>query len=777
MTEFELAQESVKIIDNNWLSSASMKNSCREVIAEGCVMLENDGILPFKDNRISIFGRCQINTFFVGYGSGGEVKPTYQVSILEGLLNNGANINKTLMNEYLSWTKENVPSEGSWGNWPLCFEEMPLEDEMVKKASLESDVALVVIGRSAGEDRDIKKEDGSWYLNDKERLMLKTIKKYFDKVCIIINSGSIMDTKEILEYNPNALLYVWQGGQETGNGIADILLGNKNPSGRLTDTIALIEDYPSTNNFSQEYESYYTEDIYVGYRYFNTFAKDKIIYPFGYGLSYTTFDTEVLSIVEDNNIFNLKIKVKNTGSYPGKEVVQVYLSKPLNNPSVELVYFNKTKLLEPDEEEIIDAHINLKDFAMYVDKGINKNSFILPGGQYKLYIGKNSLDIKKIYSKQIKELVLYKTMEACSPIVPFKRMINDNGVKFEEIELRSVDVKKRILDSITLDTPITYEFYTFQDVLDNKITLDELVNSLDEEELETLTRGSLYSMFSPLGPAGNTGTLGASCEKLFKRGIPAISTNDGPSGVRMAVSSSQVPNGITLASTFNTELVSKLTKEIGIETKARSSHILLAPGINIHRNPLCGRNFEYFSEDPYISGKIGSAYVKGVESTGVSSCPKHFACNNQEFMRHINDSILSERALRELYLKPFEICVQEGKPSTIMTSYNKVNGEFSYYNHDLVATILRKEWGYDGLVITDWWMRAAESPLFENLRTQAYRVRATVDVYMPGSTGTWDNPGVSDGTLLDSLHNGGIKLSEIRFCAKNVLKLCLKLFK
>ena len=775
MTEFELAQEKVEVIDHSYKSSSNMKSLCRQAIAEGCVMLENDGVLPLKNKRVSVFGRCQINTFFVGYGSGGEVKPTYQVSILEGLINSGANINTKLSNLYSHWCKDNVPDEGAWGKWPLCFPEMPLDSEIVSEARKDSEVALVVIGRSAGEDRDIIKGEGSWYLNNEEIEMLTIVRKYFDKVCIIINSGSIMDTAKILKFKPNALLYVWQGGQETGNGISDVLLGNSNPSGRSTDTIALIENYPSTINFGKEDYSYYVEDIFVGYRYFNTFAKDKIIYPFGYGLSYTNFETKVLDIKEENNIIDFTLSVRNIGLTAGKEVVQIYLSKPLNNPSNELVYFTKTNVLQPDEVEIISGRINIADFAMYVDNGVNKNCFVLPSGEYKLYIGRDSIDLVEIYSKQIDEIIVSKTLEACAPIMPFKRMINSDGLKYDDVSLRSVDVKKRILDTIYNEEDIITEYCTFNDVLEGNRTLDDLVNSLDFEELEALTRGSLYAMFSPLGPAGNTGTLAASNDKLFARGIPAISTNDGPSGVRMAVSSSLIPNGVTLASTFNVKLVEGLGKELGIETKERQSHILLAPGVNIHRSPLCGRNFEYYSEDPYVSGMIGGAYVKGVEASGVSSCPKHFACNNQEFVRYLNDSVVSERALREIYLKPFEMIVKNAKPSTLMTSYNKLNGEFTYYNHDLVATILRREWGYDGLVITDWWIRDDESKLFENLKTQAYRVRATVDVFMPGSRGNCEEPGESDGTLLESLRAGSIKLSEIRFSAKNVLNLCLKL--
>ena len=354
-------------------------------------------------------------------------------------------------------------------------------------------------------------------------------------------------------------------------------------------------------------------------------------------------------------------------------------------------------------------------------------------------------------------------------------MVNKDGIKYEPVNVKTIDSKKRILNNLTSEGYLEPKFYHFDEVKNGSISLEQFVNSLDFEELEALTRGSLYSMNSPLGPNGNTGTFGASNDKLFARGIPAISTNDGPSGVRMACHSSLVPNGMTIASTFYPELVEMLAIEIGKEVVERDSHVMLAPGVNIVRNPLCGRNFEYFSEDPYVSGMIASAYVRGIQSAGANACVKHFACNNQEYLRYENDSIVSQRALREIYLKAFEICIKEANPNVIMTSYNKINGEFAYYNYDLVKIILRDEVGFDGLVITDWWIREADSPIFRDLKTQAMRIRATVDVYMPGSRGDRDNPGTSDGTLENSYNKKALSLAEIRYCAKNVLAFCLKL--
>jgi len=257
-------------------------------------------------------------------------------------------------------------------------------------------------------------------------------------------------------------------------------------------------------------------------------------------------------------------------------------------------------------------------------------------------------------------------------------------------------------------------------------------------------------------------------ESLRDKGIPAVITTDGPSGIRLAAHCSLIPIGTLLACSFDTELVEKLYGELAKEMKDRGSDVLLAPGMNIHRNPLCGRNFEYYSEDPYISGKMGAAAVRGIQSTGLSACPKHFACNNQEARRNKNDSRLSERALREIYLKGFEICIKESSPKNIMTSYNRINGVYGHYNYDLCTTILRGEWDYKGNVMTDWWMQSEKSPEFPALKDHAYRVRAQVDLFMPG--GPYHTDRKPDGTLLSSLGKPyGITVGEIQRCAMNIL--------
>ena len=403
-----LAQKNVELVEKNYMTTEEMKKLCRSVVSEGCVLLKNDRILPLKNQKVSLFGRCQINTFDVGYGSGGAVKAPYVTNLLDGLINYGANLNMKLVELYKNWCSNNAPEECEWGKWPLCFPEMPIDEDIVKEASVNSDLAIVIIGRSAGEDRDILKEDGSWYLNNDERELLGLIRKHFAKLCILINSGSIMDTSEILSYNPEALMYIWQGGQEMGNGVASVLLGDVSPSGKLTDTIALIEEYPSTSHFGYPDTNIYFEDIFVGYRYFNTFDKDKIIYPFGYGLTYSKFSYELINIEQNDNLFNIYLKIKNIGNYKAKEVIQVYLSKPNNdftNPNVELVSFNKSKSLDINEEQVLNLEFDLNDFAVYDDIS---NNYILESGLYKLNVGFDSLNLNEIYTFNIKNTIIVK---------------------------------------------------------------------------------------------------------------------------------------------------------------------------------------------------------------------------------------------------------------------------------------------------------------------------------------------------------------------------------
>lgn len=776
-------------------ANAEMAKLVRAAGAESCVLLKNDkNTLPLKQGtETALFGRVQKNYFYVGNGSGGDVCTPYAVHLIQGLQNAGVRLNKDVLNRYVQWCgqKKNIPDPGFWGHWPRYYEEMPLSENLVKNAAATSACAVVVIGRSAGEDRENVLKRGSFYLTNKEKRMLDTVTKYFDQIVLLLNIGSIMDFAEIAAYGDkiSAILLVWQLGMESGNAVADVLTGRVNPCGKLPDTIAKhYRDYPSASNFGNRKENKYTEDVYVGYRYFETFAPEKVLYPFGFGLSYTTFDLDWSACESKNQITTATVAVTNTGEYPGKEVVQLYAKCPcggLGKPSKVLIAFAKTKLLAPGEKQTLTLSADWRTFASYDDAGVtgHKSAWMLEKGEYIFLLGTSVRDTNEGAAgwELQEDLILEQLTEvmAVKPEKQFDRLTaaQQNGRRtavYAPVPTVTTDLKQRITENLPAALLQTGDKgYKLFDVQQGKITLETFTAQLSNEELEAISCGE-GAMDSALGAKGNAGALGGVSAALRDKGIPPMITTDGPSGIRLQATCSLLPSGTALAATWNTDLIQNLYTEMGREMQEKGSDILLAPGMNIHRNPLCGRNFEYYSEDPLLTGKMAAAAVQGIQRNGLSACPKHFACNNQETNRNYHDSIVSERALREIYLKGFEICVKTAKPKNIMTSYNKINGVWSHYNYELCTTVLRQEWGYTGNVMTDWWMRYAPSPEFDGVRDNAYRVRAQVDVLMPGGRNSMRKEADSDGSLLETLGQPeGITLGELQRTANNVLRFIL----
>ena len=725
----------------------------RQAGAESCVLLKNNGALPIgREKQIAVFGRCQLDWFYVGYGSGGDVKAPYYVNLIDGLKNAQIPVNSEVLGAYEAWTQseDNKADHGWWGHWPYSHPEMPLDNALVKRAAASADTALVVIGRAAGEDRENTLTKGSYYLTDEETAMLDAVTSAFKRVVVLMNVGSIMDMSWAEKYGTklSAILIVWQGGMESGNAVCDVLTGKVSPCGSLSDTIARsYEDYPSSRNFGGKAFNDYAEGIFVGYRYFDLHP-EKVLYPFGFGLSYSEFSLVPVSLRHKDGVTEAAVTVTNIGKYPAKKSVQLWCSAPkgrLEKPARVLSAFGKTKTLAPGESETITLSCDDKCLSSYDE---STSRFILEPGEYSFTANDVSLGSFTVGSEV--------TVEQCEPLCR-----------------SSAALRSRILSRLPSEKGAAGQ-YTLDDVKNGKASLDDFIASLSPEELEALTRGH-GMMGSSLGVAGNAGAFGGVIESLRKKGVAPVITSDGPAGLRLKRYAALIPCGTALACTFNAALVEALSRKIGEEMKHYGVDVQLSPGMNIHRNPLCGRNFEYFSEDPLLSGKMAAAVVRGVQSTGKAACPKHFACNNQEWKRNTNDSRVSERALREIYLRNFEIAVREAKPLTIMTSYNKVNGVWSHYNYDLVTTVLRGEWGYTGCVITDWWMQKSKSPEFPALRNNAYRVRAQVDVLMPGDMSHMAKEYRSDGTLLETLGKpGGITLAELQRTAKNVLNLVLK---
>ncbi len=757
-----------------------MSALCRRAGAEGSVLLKNEGgVLPLSaEDRIAVFSRLQNDWFYTGYGSGGDVNAPYYVSLIDGLRNAGVKIDEELAGKYAAFSAKNPPDEGFWAHWPTNQIEMPLNADEIKAAASRNDKAVMIIGRSSGEDMENRLEKGSWYLTNREKKLLGDITASFDKVILVFNCSNIIDMSEIAAYGDkiSAILYVWQGGMESGNAVTDVLTGAYPPCGKLSDTIAVnYKAYPSSNDFGSKNYNNYTEDIYVGYRWFETFAKDKVLYPFGFGLGYTDFEFSKIKFSKLKDSVKISFTVKNTGDFKGAETPQIYFEAPqgrLGKPARALAYFCKTKMLEAGESEDFQIKIPVRELASYDDK--ESFSYILEKGVYKFYLGADVRSASICGEFTLEDDVITRELTQCAaPDTQFLRLANDDGkIKYEPAPRRQNSLKDKISANLPPAPGVSYvKKCSLKDVKDGKATLDEFVMTLSPDDLEAISRGD-YTMNSPLGTSGNAGVYCGVTQSLRDKGVPAITFTDGPSGIRLNNIASLIPIGTCLACSFDTALIEELYTLVGREMKQIGSQVIAGPGMNIHRNPLCGRNFEYFSEDPYLTGKAGAAAVRGIQSNGVGACPKHYCCNNQETNRTHNDSRLSERALREIYLRGFEICVRESAPLNIMTSYNKINGVWGHYHYELVRDILRGEWGYEGCVITDWWMRPSYSPEFPIIRDQAYRVRAGVNILMPGGERTGKRE--SDGTLLETLgKNGGITLGEIRENAKYILQFAM----
>ena len=758
----------------------------RQAAAEGCVLLKNDNeALPLqKGDKVAVFGRIAFHYYKSGLGSGGLVNTKYVVGILDALKEEkDITLDENLLGTYEKWIEENPYDEGQgWGKVPWSQKEMELTDEIVESAK-GADAAIVVVGRTAGEDQDNKNEAGSYLLTDTEKEMVEKVSKAFARTIVVLNVGNIIDMKWVKECNPAAVLYVWQGGQEGGNGVADVLMGRVNPCGKLTDTIAEnIEDYPSTSCFGDLTRNEYKEDIYVGYRYFETFAKEKVLYPFGFGLSYTTFAVTAEAEEKDADNVTVTATVENTGKTDGKEVVQVYVKAPqgvLGKPSRALVGFAKTGVLAPGAKETLTIDVTKESFASYDDSGAtgHKSCYVLEEGSYEFYVGSDvrSAAFAGSYEQPFK--VVETLTEAMAPVEAFERMKavagEDGTLKlgYEAVPLRTVDPIDRMKENRM--EPLTYtgdKGYKLGDVLDKKVTMEEFVAQLSDEELICIFRGE--GMCSPKVTPGTAAAFGGLTPKLQEFGIPASCCTDGPSGLRFdcGTKAFSMPNGTLLGCTFDLPLVEELYEMAGCEMRQNRVDALLGPGMNIHRNPLNGRNFEYISEDPYLTGWISAVQILGMEKSDVTGTIKHFCANNQESNRHHVDAVVSERALREIYLKGYEIAVKEGGARSIMSTYGPVNGIWTAGNYDLLTTILRGEWNYDGFVMTDWWAMSNHEGYEATRTTRAPMVSAGNDVFMVCS----DCTDMGQDDVKEALENGEITRGDLQRNAMNVLHFILK---
>lgn len=792
----------------------------KEAAKEGMVLLKNENnVLPLSaGSKVALFGKGTFD-YVKGGGGSGDVTVAYTRNLYEGLSLQKDKI--SIFEELCDYYRKDIEEQYKNGNVPGMTIEPDVPNELLQKAKAYTDTAIITICRYSGEGWDRKSvidpnnkalwdyerkmteksaeifKDGDFCLSVKEKEMVDAVKTNFKNVIVILNVGGMVDTSWFA-YDPKiqSALLALQGGMEGGLAAAELLVGDGNPSGKTVDTFArTLDDYPSTHNFheSRDYVDY-TDDIYVGYRYFETIpgAAEKVVYPFGYGLSYTTFDVETVSagILQPSHTANsqsaphdaishtdtlyVRVRVTNTGKRAGKEVVQVYAAKPqgkLGKPAKELIAFEKTRELLSGESQIMTLTWSINDMASYDDLGkIQKSAYVLEAGSYDIYVGTSVRDVQKAdYSYILDEDII--TEQLSAKLVPTslaKRMLSDGS--FEELpQSEPVDTDASVVGNIDpsltegvapgqraipyfrfADGMVKNGKYDIMDVVEGQISLDEFISELSVDDLIHLLGGQ------PNIGAANTFGIG----NMPEYGIPSVMTADGPAGVRInpevGVCTTAFPCSTLLACTWNPDIVEAVGHAGGKELKENNLGLWLTPAINIHRSPLCGRNFEYYSEDPFVTGKLAGAMVRGIQSNNVGATLKHFALNNKETNRKNSDSRVSERAAREIYLKAFEMIVKAENPWAVMSSYNMINGYRASENKDLLTGILRDEWGYTGMVTTDWWTCG-----------EHYKeTKAGNDLKMGNGYPK---------RVKEAYEKGAISRDEIEICVKRILNFILKL--
>ncbi|WP_163192139.1 glycoside hydrolase family 3 protein [Clostridium thermarum] len=780
---------------------------------EGIVLLENDGAMPVKPGKIALYGAGAAMTIKGGTGSG-EVNERYSVSILEGLERAGYTITTMKwLNDYARMFKEEQEAYAAIAAKKIRKLDIinlmaePFKYPHGREISHEdieesdTDTCIYVVARQAGEGADRKLDNGEYNLTDIERVNIMKCAEAYKKTIVVINVGASFDVSFVYEIpGINALVYFCQQGTEGGTAFADILSGKAVPSGKLTDTWArTYDDIPFACEYSylngDLQNEYYKEGIYVGYRYFDTF-KVKPQYEFGYGLSYTQFHMGFVNAVIDKTKATIRVKVQNIGDkYAGKEVVQLYVSCPQNKLHKEyqrLAAFAKTKELKPGEAQELDLDIDMRALSSYDEESA---SFILEQGDYIVRLGNSSRNTVPCAVISLdNDVTVSKHANICRP-----------QLKLQEIEPPKVaydddlqNVVKLTASASDFET-VTYEYKEPPVYSDQRV--DEIMKRLTLKDMVELVVGAGMfgkTYFTCPGAVGNT------TSKIVKKGIINIALSDGPAGLRLQKTSTVTKKGkvkmidahiefmnylpklikkfmfgnpnkdtliyqfttafpveLALAQTWNTELLEEIGRAISVEMAEYGVTYWLAPAMNIHRNPLCGRNFEYYSEDPYLTGKMAAAVTKGCQSIeGNYVTIKHFCANNQEDNRNKVSSNVNERALREIYLRGFEIAVREAGAKGVMTSYNKVNGTYTPNSHDLCTKVLRNEWGFDGVVMTDWFSTG------KGLANNGLCMKAGNDLIMPGGRRYKKE-------ILAELKKGTINEKDIRRCAANVLRSIL----
>lgn len=791
----------------------------RDSLAECTLFLRQNGAFPLEaPGRIAAYGNGVRHTVKGGTGSG-EVNSRYSVNVEQGLKGAGFTITtgrwldafdqveQDAQKAFVKEIKERAKKkhtmailEGMGAVMPQPEYDLPLDGE--------GDTAIYVLSRISGEGNDREPIPGDIRLTDSEAKTILALDAKYEKFMLVLNVGGVVDLTPVKEVSN--ILVLSQLGVETGSVLADILLGRANPSGKLTTTWASWEDYCKEGEFGDINDTRYKEGIYVGYRYFDTVGK-KPLFPFGYGLSYTSFDIAVTGAAAEGDTIRIKAAVSNTGARAGREVVQVYVSAPagrLDKPYQDLAAFAKTDLLEPGASQELTISFSLRDCASY---DAQKESYVLEAGSYVVRVGDSSDHTQPAALVDLDGEAIVTKARNCLGETDFedwKPSGSETAAAEELSDITRISVAAADIETVT----VTY---------DQEREIDPRVKDLTVEELAYLNVGAFNPKAGALSVIGNAatnvaGAAGETTGVLKEKGFPVLVMSDGPAGLRLAkefyrdekgahgIGSSMVPEsflpflpaparfimnliggsgkpkkgqkveyqyataipiGTAIAQSFNLPLAESYGSIVGDEMERFGVHLWLAPALNIHRDIRCGRNFEYYSEDPLISGKTAAAITRGVQRhPGCGTTIKHYAANNQEKNRYCNNSIVSERAMREIYLKGFGICVRESQPHALMTSYNLLNGVHTSEHRGLIEDILRYEYGFKGIVMTDWIVdMAQDKQSLHRMPIAAEIAKAGGDLVMPGSKGDFDS-------IVKAAKSGELELRQLQINATRVLR-------
>lgn len=795
------------------MTPVEMKNRevARACAREGIVLLKNDGILPVSACKAALFGEGAAHTVKGGTGSG-EVNPRHVVSIREGMESAGFTLtSKAWLEEYdtlLTTSRDDYTRDMRKRTGFINFAALPYllshpfnnpVGRQIRESDVdaETEICFYVLSRQAGENVDRVPEAGSYCLTEQEISNIRFCKTHYPKTVLIINVGGYLDISPLEELDLDAILYFGQQGGEGGHGLADVITGKVSPSGHLTSTwYRSYNDVPFGKDFSLlngdlENEDY-KEDIYVGYRYADSFGVSPM-YPFGYGLSYTDFSVES-GITTQNGRIILTAIVKNIGQHPGKAVVQVYASCPTGTIHKEyqrLVGFGKTRELPPGQTEMLTLSFGTQELASYDE---SRNCYVLEAGDYIIRVGEHSRKTEAVACLRLEEETILSRHDAiCPKLRQFEELQASAAVSEADIPVISWD--------LTGVSTIQYDYTPPKKQI--SLECQKILDGLSSQDVAHLCVGSGLDIALPKNRFFMVpGACGFSTGKLEKKGVPSVAYCDGPAGLRVYDESvitgdtvrmikpvmrfmemlpwvarkamfgnpkgkklyqytTAFPSGLSMAQSWNTALLEAEGMAIQAEMEEFGVAVWLAPAINIHRNPLCGRNYEYYSEDPLLAGKLAAAVTKGVQcKSGFGVTLKHFCCNNQETQRRWVSENVSQRAIREIYIRAFEIAIREAAPKALMSSYNKVNGVYTSHSYDLLTKVVRCEWGYQGQIMTDWVTE-------KNLIDADKAMNAGIDLMMPGISSDRKK-------ILAALKNGTLTEEKLRDNAAYVLEDILK---